>query len=36
MEQVLGIPMMWGVVGLLLFSGLYSIYGGLKAVVWTE
>ena len=36
MEQVLGIPMMWGVVGLLLFSGLYSIYGGLKAVVWTD
>ena len=27
---------MWGVVGLLLFSGLYSIYGGLKAVVWTD
>lgn len=36
MEQVLGIPMMWGVVGLLLFSGIYSIYGGLKAVVWTD
>lgn len=36
MEQVLGVPMMWGVVGLLLFSGLYSIYGGLKAVVWTD
>lgn len=36
MKQVLGIPMMWGVVGLLLFSGLYSIYGGLKAVVWTD
>ena len=36
MNQVLGIPMMWGVVGLLLFSGVYSIYGGLKAVVWTD
>lgn len=36
MEQVLGVPMMWGVIGLLLFSGLYSIYGGLKAVVWTD
>lgn len=36
MQQVLGVPMMWGVVGLLLFSGIYSIYGGLKAVVWTD
>lgn len=36
MNQVLGIPMMWGVIGLLLFSGVYSIYGGLKAVVWTD
>lgn len=36
MEQLLDIPIMWGVVGLLLFSGLYSIYGGLKAVVWTD
>lgn len=36
MNQVLGMPMMWGVVGLLLFSGVYSIYGGLKAVVWTD
>ena len=36
MEQLLDIPIMWGVVGLLVFSGLYSIYGGLKAVVWTD
>lgn len=36
MNQGLGMPMMWGVVGLLLFSGVYSIYGGLKAVVWTD
>lgn len=36
MEQLLNIPIMWGVVGLLVFSGLYSIYGGLKAVVWTD
>ena len=36
MEQLLGIPVMWGVVSLLIFSGIYSIYGGLKAVVWTD
>ena len=36
MEQIMGIPMMWGVIGLLAFSGIYSIYGGLKAVAWTD
>ena len=36
MEQILGVPKMYGVVGLLLFSGVYSIYGGLKAVAWTD
>jgi SSS family solute:Na+ symporter len=36
MEQILGIPMVYGVPGLLLFAGLYSIYGGLKAVAWTD
>ena len=36
MDQILGVPMMYGVPGLLLFAGLYSIYGGLKAVAWTD
>jgi solute:Na+ symporter, SSS family len=36
MEQILGIKMIYGVPGLLLFAGLYSIYGGLKAVAWTD
>jgi solute:Na+ symporter, SSS family len=36
MEQILGIPKMYGVVGLLVFAGIYSIYGGLKAVAWTD
>lgn len=36
MDQILGIPMAYGVPGLLLFAGLYSIYGGLKAVAWTD
>jgi solute:Na+ symporter, SSS family len=36
MEQILGIPMKYGVPGLLLFAGLYSIYGGLKAVAFTD
>lgn len=36
MEQIMGVPMMYGVVGLMMFAGLYSIYGGLKAVAWTD
>ena len=34
--QILGVPMMYGVVGLLVFAGVYSIYGGLKSVAWTD
>lgn len=36
MKQILGIPQMYGVIGLMLFAGIYSIYGGLKAVAWTD
>lgn len=36
MEQVVGIPTMWGVVALMAFAGVYSIYGGLKSVAWTD
>ncbi|MBK8089746.1 MAG: sodium/solute symporter [Chitinophagaceae bacterium] len=36
MDQILGIPMSYGVPGLLIFAGIYSIYGGLKAVAWTD
>lgn len=36
MEQILGVPKMYGVIGLLAFAGIYSIYGGLKAVAWTD
>ncbi len=36
MKQILGVPMVWGVPGLLIFAGIYSIYGGLKAVAWTD
>ena len=36
LESIMGIPIMWGILGLAFFSGLYSIYGGLKAVVWTD
>ena len=36
MEKILGIPLVYGVIGLAAFSGIYSIYGGLKAVAWTD
>lgn len=36
MEQILDIPREYGVPGLLIFAGIYSIYGGLKAVAWTD
>ncbi len=36
LETILGIPMMYGVVGLSLFAAAYSLYGGLSAVAWTD
>ncbi len=36
MRNIMGIPLIWGIVGLAIFSALYTIYGGLKAVAWTD
>lgn len=36
METIMGVPLVYGIIGLLLFSGIYSIYGGLEAVAWTD
>ena len=33
---LLGYPLMYGVIGLVLYSASFSIFGGLKAVVWTD
>ncbi len=35
-ETTMGIPFTYGVIGLTSFAMLYSIYGGLKAVAWTD
>lgn len=35
-EQLLDIPIVWGIVGLVAYSACFSIFGGLKAVVWTD
>ena len=36
LDTILGVPMTYGIIGLALFAMLYSIYGGLKAVAWTD
>ena len=36
METIMGIPMMYGILGLALFAASYSLYGGLSAVAWTD
>ena len=34
MKSIMGIDRTTGIIGLALFAGIYSIYGGLKAVAW--
>ncbi len=36
LETIIGVPMMYGIIGLALFSAAYSLYGGLSAVAWTD
>ena len=36
LETILGIPMIYGVMGLAMFAAAYSLYGGLSAVAWTD
>ncbi|OFY43397.1 MAG: sodium/glucose cotransporter [Bacteroidetes bacterium GWF2_40_14] len=35
-KNMMGLELVWGILGLALFSAVYSIYGGLKAVAWTD
>lgn len=36
LNTIMGVPLMYGIIGLALFAGIYSIYGGLTAVAWTD
>lgn len=36
LETIIGIPMIYGIIGLALFAAAYSLYGGLSAVAWTD
>jgi len=35
-ESIIKIPFIWGIIGLVIYSATLSIFGGLKAVVWTD
>lgn len=35
-NTMMGVDLVWGIVGLAIFAAVYSIYGGLKAVAWTD
>jgi SSS family solute:Na+ symporter len=35
-SELLGIPFWYGAIGIVLFTGIYTIIGGLKAVIYTE
>lgn len=36
LETILGIPMIYSIIFLAVFALVYSVYGGLSAVVWTD
>lgn len=36
LETIMGIDLLYGIIGLAAFSAAYTIYGGLKAVAWTD
>ena len=35
-EKIMDVPLVYGILGLAAFAGIYSIYGGLKAVAMTD
>lgn len=36
MERIIGVPLIYGILGFSFFSAVYSIWGGMKAVAWTD
>lgn len=36
LEAVLGVPYMWGAIGFAVTVGIYTAYGGFRAVAWTD
>lgn len=35
-QNMMGVDLYWGIAGLAVFALVYSLYGGLKAVAWTD
>lgn len=35
-NTIMGVPLIWGILGLAAFAAIYSLYGGLAAVAWTD
>lgn len=35
-NTIMGVPLLWGIIGLAAFAAIYSLYGGLSAVAWTD
>ena len=35
-SELLGIPFWYGAIGIVIFTGIYTVVGGLKAVIYTE
>ena len=36
MERIIGVPMVYGIIGFSFFSAVYSLWGGMKAIAWTD
>lgn len=36
MNTVMGVDMVWAIIGLSLFAAAYSLYGGLASIAWTD
>jgi solute:Na+ symporter, SSS family len=36
MERIIGVPMIYGIIGFAFFSAVYSLWGGMKAIAWTD
>lgn len=36
MERIIGVPMIYGIIGFSFFSAVYSLWGGMKAIAWTD
>ncbi len=35
-QSIMGVPLLWGIIGLAAFAAAYSLYGGLSSVAWTD